>query len=196
MMEPDELHVRLRHFAKHVLGTRPYKYGNDDFNLTPSPWIGSFDVLTADAPAELRNTYRLVVCFDEEQARRIASSGQFLIVYTGKDDDARKCVARLEGISGCHVEGEVGCVRAFTTEMKGLIGLFNNSGVSKRNGKETTDPKAMQRVVVHGVPADTQLVVGSKFISKRDAGSVELALPAGEVVVLLLPDGRCLSQAN
>lgn len=196
LMAPDELHVRLRHFTKQVLGARPYQNGKDDYNLTPSPWIGSFDVLTADAPAELCEAYSLVICFDEEQAKKIASSGQHLVSYTGEDEDAHKCIARLESLSGCRVEGEVGCARAVLADGRGLVGLFNNSGVTKRNSEETADANAMRRVVVHDVPADVQCVVGSKFIAKRDADSVELALPAGEVAVLLIPDARVLRPAR
>lgn len=192
LVPPDEFHVRLRHFARHVLAARPYRGGLDDFNLTPSPWIGSFDVLSAYEPAEMTERYSLLVCFDEEQAKKAASAGQYLVWYTGKDDDARACIAILESLYGCRVEGEVGCVRAFTRGNTGLIGLFNNTGVSKRNGKETTDPKASQKAVVRGLPAEVQCVVGGQFVSKREAGSVEFVIPAGELAVLSVPDAQVL----
>jgi hypothetical protein len=193
MMPPDELHVRLRHFAKQVLRARPYRYGKDDFNLTPSPWIGSFDVLTADAPAKVKSGYRLLVYLDAAHMRKGARAGQQVLPYTGQDEDSRRCIDVLEKLPGCRVEGEVGCARALTKENQGLVGLFNNSGVTKRNGKETTDPAATKQVVVRGLSSLIQYVVGEQFVSRREADRIMLAIPAGEVVVLLLPDGRCLA---
>jgi hypothetical protein len=193
MMPPDELHVRLRHFAKHVLGAQPYRSGDDDFNLTPSPWIGSFDVLTADAPTVVRRNYLLLVYLDAARTRKGAKAGQQVLPYTGQDADSHACIAALKNLPGCHAEGEVGCAQALTEQNQGLVGLFNNSGVTKRNGRETADPAATKQVVVRGISGPVQYVVGEQFVSGREADRVTLAIPAGEVVVLLLPNGRCLS---
>ena len=122
MVKPDEFHVRLRHFARQVLAARPYQNGTDDYNLTPSPWIGSFDVLSSDAPAELKNHYSVAICFDEEQARKLDETALQVVRYTGQDEDASRCVKLLERASGCRVQGEVGCARAVTAEGKGLLG--------------------------------------------------------------------------
>ena len=196
MVEPDTLHVRMRHFASQVLAARPYRNGGDDYNLTPSPWIGSFDVLSADAPLELRNRYRIAVCFDEEQARKAAGTGLQVVRYTGQDEDARQCIKLFENASACRADGEVGCARAVTSDGKGLIGLFNNSGVLKRNGRETMDSKAVKSVIVHGFSGELRDVIGGRFISRRTADSVELSIPAGEIVVLLIPDFRAFQKEH
>jgi hypothetical protein len=196
MMGPDDLHLRLRHFAREVLGTRPYKSGNDDFNLTPSQWIGSFDVLSADASVAVKARYRLLVFLDESVASQPPSVGQQVLRYTGQDEDSRKCIGVLEKLPGCRVEGEVGCARALTQENQGLIGLFNNSGVRKRNGKETTDPEETKKVVVRSIPGPIQYVVGGQFVTRRDGDRIDLAIPAGDVVVLLVPDKRGLAGDN
>jgi hypothetical protein len=196
MMEPDRFHVTLRHFAKHVLATRPYRYGNDDFNLTPSPWIGSFDVLSPEARGGLKARYGMLVYLDEAQPAKAARAGQQVLRYTGQDEDARACVGALESLSGRRVEGEVGCARACTPDHRGLLGLFNNSGVTKRNGKETKDAGATKKVVVRGISGTLQYVVGGQFVSRHDPEGIELTIPAGEVVVLLVPDGRAWSARN
>jgi hypothetical protein len=188
-MPPNELHPRLRHFARHVLATRPYRHGNDDFNLTPSPWIGSFDVLSGDAPVKLKRCYRLLVEFDGAPRGRGVAAGQQVLRYAGQDEDARHCVAALEKLTRCPVEGEVGCAQALTPEGRLLVGLFNNSGITKRNGKESADPAATKNVIVRGIPGAIQSVVGGQFASRREADRLRLTIPAGEVVVLLLPDG-------
>jgi hypothetical protein len=47
--------------------------------------------------------------------------------------------------------------------------------------------------VVHGISGPVQYVVGKQFITGREPDRITLAIPAGEVVVLLLPDGRRLA---
>jgi hypothetical protein len=196
LMAPDELHLQLKHFAAHVLGTRPYHYGQDDFNLTPSPWIGSFDVLSANAPPKVKNLYRVLVYLDEATRSKSAPAEQQVLRYTGREDDSQRCVAALEKLPGCQVEGEVGCAQAITPDDRLLVGLFNNSGVSKRNGKETTDPAATKKVIVRGISGPIQYVIGGQFAGRREADHVTLTMPPGETAVLLLPNRRAVGRGG
>ncbi|HSW46858.1 MAG TPA: hypothetical protein VLM89_14955 [Phycisphaerae bacterium] len=186
MFPADEFHVRMRHFALRVLGARPHRNGFDDFNLTPSPWIGSFDVLSADAPADLLRRYDLLVYFSKGRPAPPARPEQRILTYTGTDDDARTCVEALRQPAG-DVEGEVGCARAHIAGRGIMIGLFNNLGVSKRDGKETTDPEATRTATVRGLPPNVDLPLGEQFATRRDRDSIEIAIPAGEIVLLLIP---------
>ncbi len=186
---PDDLHVRLRHFAEHILGARSSRPGHDDYNLTPSPWIGVFDVLSADAPVEAFKRYELLVCFDQEQATRAAFAGQRLIRYGGTDGDAGECVDALKKLAG-NVEGEVGCVRALVGGGRNMIGLFNNLGVIRRAGKETADPEAMRKTFVRGLPPEVRFPLGEQYVTRRGRDFVEVMIPAGEVVLVFIPDDR------
>jgi hypothetical protein len=189
LMPADRLHVTLRHFATHVLGAQPYRYGKDDFNLTPSRWTGSFDVLTADAPERLKRGYQVLLYLDEVERKSGSVKGRQVLRYSGRDEDASRCVAALASLPGCQVDGEVGCAQARAEKSGLLVGLFNNSGVTKRNGQETTGPEATRTVVLRGVRGGVQDVVGGQFVTVREADRVTLSIPAGEVVVLLLPKG-------
>lgn len=187
---PDALHVRMRHFAAGVLAARPYRYGKDDFNLTPSPWIGSFDVLSADAPAGLLDRYRLLVYFDEKQAKASAASGPRVISYIGSDGDAAQCIEALMATAPVRVEGEVGCcVARLASSATLVIGLFNNQGISKRNGTETADPAAARPVKVRGLTGVVNCPLGRQHVTKQMPGEIELFLPAGEIAILVAPGG-------
>jgi hypothetical protein len=141
----------------------------------------------------VKSGYRLLVYLDAAHVRKGARARQQVLPYTGQAEDSRACIAALKKLPGCRVEGEVGCAQALTPENRGLVGLFNNSGVTKRDGKETGDPAVTRQVVVRGISGEIQYVVGAQFVSGREADRITLAIPAGEVVVLLLPDGRRLA---
>jgi hypothetical protein len=177
----------MRQFAEKILAPRPYKYGNDDYNLTPSPWIGSFDVLSADAPARLLGRYRLLVYMEENPAAEPAAAGQRVLTFTGEDRDAAQCVAALTAVAPVQVDGEVGCCVAHLAGKAALVvGLFNNLGITKRQGKETSDPNAARQVTVRGLAGSVEAVLGRSFVTRHVPDSVELLLPAGEVAILLL----------
>ncbi len=185
---PDELHVRMRHFADKVLAARPRHPGSDDYNLTPSPWIGSFDVLSADAPDGLLDRYGLLVCLDDRQLLRPVRSDQTVLTYHGNDADASSCVETLQRLRPFQIEGQVGSALARLERTGFVLGVFNNTGIARRSGQETADPQAACKALVRGPLAKTTCLTGSRFISRQDAGSVELLIPAGELVILLVPD--------
>ncbi|NLE58237.1 MAG: hypothetical protein GX616_07750 [Planctomycetes bacterium] len=185
----DVFHVRMRHFAERVLAVRPYKYGNDDFNLSPSPWIGSFDVLSADAPASLRKRYHLLVYFDEKQTMTSATSGPRVMTYTGGYEDAGRCIEVLKAVTPIGIEGEVGCCVARVASSATLVvGLFNNLGITKKEGSETADPKAARPATIRGLAGEVDALLGKSFVVRQDADAIELLLPAGEVAILLVTD--------
>ncbi|MDM8005928.1 MAG: hypothetical protein QUV05_07230 [Phycisphaerae bacterium] len=188
-LPPDGFHVRMRHFAEKILAVRPYKYGNDDFNLTPSPWIGSFDVLSADAPPGLLDRYRLLVCMDEKQAAGAAANGRQVVGYRGEDEDADRCTKTLQAVAPVRIEGEVGgAVARVAGSATLVVGLFNNLGITKTEGRETADPKAARVVTVRGLAGKIDALLGKSFVMRQNADTVELLLPAGEVAILLATD--------
>jgi len=185
----DVFHGRMRHFSEKILAVRPYKYGKDDFNLTPSPWIGSFDVLSANAPASLLDRYRLLVCMDEKQAAGAAASGRQVVVYKGEDEDVDRCVEALKAVAPVRIEGEVGCAVARVASSATLVvGLFNNLGITKKEGSETADPKAARPATIRGLAGEVDARLGKSFVVRQDADAIELLLPAGEVAILLVTD--------
>jgi len=190
LFEPDVFHVRMRHFARHILAAQPRRSGADDFNLTPSPWIGSFDVLSADAPDSTLSAYGLLVSFsDGKKTRKPSRADQRILFYTGRDDDARACVEALKQLDG-GVEGEVGCAKALIDGERVMIGLFNNLGISKRYGEEKGDSKATRKATVRGVSPIVEIPLGKPFMVRRDQDSIEFAIPAGEVVLVLFPNNQ------
>jgi hypothetical protein len=68
------------------------------------------------------------------------------------------------------------------------VGLFNNLGITKREGKETGDPKAARSVTVHGFAGDVKALLGKPFVTRQGTKAVQLLLPAGEVAILLASD--------
>lgn len=185
LVPADALHEKLRHFSKEVLAARPRRYGADDFNLTPSPWIGCFDVLSADASADLLSKYGLLVCFDAGQAERARAEGRESLLYAGAEGDGQRCTEALRKLTPVLVDGEVGAAYARETG-RHLVGVFNNLGVMKVNGKETADPAAARTAVLRGDLKGAEPVVGGQFVVRRGEHQMELRLPAGELAVIAL----------
>ncbi|UCD30256.1 MAG: hypothetical protein JSV03_07245 [Planctomycetota bacterium] len=187
LVGPDQFHVRLRQFAKDVFAARSRRYGADDFNLTPSPWIGCFDVLSVEAPEALLSQYGLVIYFDQEQAERSTVERQRVFVYQGNKQDSERCMKLVSKLLPVLVEGEVGCVQA-RGDGKYFVGVFNNLGVIKTEGNETTDSKAVRSVIIHLPEVQVDYLVGAEYVAGQKPGMVEMSVPSGSLAIIAFPD--------
>jgi hypothetical protein len=185
---PDRFHEQLRAFAADVLAAdQPSQDGSDAGNLTPSPWISSFDVLSAGAVPELLQQYQFLVYFDEDQAKKSPLSAERIQVYQGNRRDADYYMEVVDHLIPYHVQGDVGTAHA-RTEGHYLLGVFNNLGIIKTTDGEISDPNAEQIVYIRGSCKDVRLLVGSEYVTKLGPSKMELRLPAGEIAVLSFPD--------
>ena len=175
----DGFHAKLRQFVKTFFATQSGTAGKDAQNLTPSPFIGCFDVLDTDAPAECLANYEAVVYFDEDQAAAGATSLLF--------SDSSPIKDAISKALPWQVDGRVGVAQA-RANGRYLIGVFNNLGVRKTTDGESTDPAAAQTATVTGTTAGFQTVVGESFVSKVGTDQLELTIPSGELIILSFPD--------
>ncbi|MHC4675903.1 MAG: hypothetical protein ACYTBZ_25720, partial [Planctomycetota bacterium] len=187
LIAADEFHVRLRQFAEDVFAARPRRSGADDFNLTPSPWIGCFDVVSADAPANLLAQYGLVIYFDQERAEKSSVPIERVFFYEGNKQDSERCIHAVSKLLPVHVEGEVGCVQA-RADGKYLVGIFNNQGITKTEGCETADKEAIRKAIIHIPASQVEYLVGKEYVTHNNGELIEMRLPAGSLAVMALPD--------
>lgn len=187
VVPPDPFHVRLRAFATDILAARPRRGGADDYNLTPSPWIGCFDVLSAEAPETLLRQYGLLIYFDKQQARQATVPAERIQVYMGESEDAGRCISSLRKLLSFQVQGEVGCAHARTDD-RYLLGIFNNLGVTKTDKGETQDPAATRTALVRGPVTGMIALVGEQYITRSTEDVIEARIPAGDLVLLSFPD--------
>jgi hypothetical protein len=188
MASPDAFHQALRVFAAEMLGVQPARPGGDAHNLTPSPWIGCFDVLSHDAEPELLSEYALLVYFDEAQAVASPVPADRAFVYRGGEVDAARCAEAIANSLPYRVEGRVGVAEARSSGVC-LVGVFNNLGVTKTVADgETYDAEAAQTVTITGDCRDAEFLQGADFVVKADDGRVELNLPSGQLALMSFPD--------
>lgn len=188
MAPPDAFHQALRVFAAEMLGVQPARPGGDAHNLTPSPWIGCFDVLSNDAAPELLNEYALLIYFDEAQADASPVPTGRALVYRGGEADAAQCAEAIAEALPYRVEGRVGVTEARSSGVY-LVGVFNNLGVTKTVAEgETYDAEAVQTVTITGECRNAVFLQGADFVVKADDGRVELNLPSGQLALMSFPD--------
>jgi len=187
LIAPDEFHVRLRQFAEDVFATRPRRSGADDFNLTPSPWIGCFDVLSADAPETLLTQYGLVIYFDQEHAKKSPVPRDRVFLYQGNKQDSERCIQAASKLLPILVEGEVGCAQA-RVDGKYVVGIFNNLGIIKTEGREIADKEAVRTAIIHIPVSQVEYLVGKEYVKRMSKDLIEMRLPAGSLAVIAIPD--------
>jgi hypothetical protein len=185
LVPPDEFHLRLRRFAKDILGARPKRLGADDFNLTPSPQIGCFDVVSPNVSEAELCRYDIVVYFDEAQAHASRAPEDRIYLYPSRQDDEELVVA-LRALLPYSVEGEVGCSLAQTRD-RYLLGVFNNLGVTKTAEAEVADPSATREAVIRGSVSGAELLVGTEYVTRRAHDAMTLQIPAGALAVVSFP---------
>ncbi len=183
---PDRFHELLRAFAADVLAAQPRKDGGDAYNLTPSPWISSFDVLSAEAAPELLKQYRLLVYFDEDQAGKSPLPAGRTLIYKGTKGDAGHYKEMLNRLFPFQVTGHAGTAHAMA-DGRYLLGVFNNLGVTKTAAGERADPGATQTVTIRGRCKDVRVPVGNEFVTGLEPDKIVLNLPAGEITILSFP---------
>ncbi len=189
LVQPDDLHRGLRGFAAELLASRPPRAGADDYNLTPSPWIGCFDVVSAEAPPELLAAYGLLIYFDRKQADASGRPQDKVLVFEDPKRDAPRCIDALRRLLPIHVEGEVGSALA-RTKGRYILGVFNNLGVTKTDAGEHLDPNATRTVTVHGPSEGLDCPLGREYLAETRPDLTTLRLPAGAVAVLSLPNPK------
>ncbi|MCA9427240.1 MAG: hypothetical protein KC994_19325, partial [Candidatus Omnitrophica bacterium] len=109
---PDLFHIRLRSFARSFYAPQPRIPGEDSRNLTPSPWIGCFDVLSADAPDALLKRYPLLIYFDQKQAAESGLTKDRGLVFEDTPAVEAECISRLQTRLPFLVTGRVGCIQS------------------------------------------------------------------------------------
>jgi hypothetical protein len=184
---PDSFHIQLSAFAADILAAnQPKQKGGDAGNLTPSPWISSFDVLSAEASTELLQNYKFLVYFNKEQADKSPLSSECVQVFRGANGDSDNYIQMLDKLLPYRVQGNVGTAHA-RSDGDYLLGIFNNLGITKTAAGEVADPNAGQTATIQGHCENVRFLVGSEFAAQRKADSIELNIPAGEVVLLSFP---------
>ncbi len=178
----DEFHNGLRRFGKAFLATQRAGGGGDSHNLTPSPWIGCFDVFDADVPQALLKEYERVVYFDEEQSKTWPDA----LLFDDSDGVKKSVEDAINNALPFRVTGEVGVAQS-RADGRYLIGVFNNLGVTKSTDGEVADPAMVRTVQISGPIDGFEVLTGSDFIGTQTEGSLELTIPAGELVVLSVP---------
>ncbi|MBN1345089.1 MAG: hypothetical protein JXQ73_20510 [Phycisphaerae bacterium] len=185
---PDAFHTRLRRFAKDVFATQSAKKGGDAHNLTPSPWIGCFDVLSAEATPGLLAKYAVWVYFDAAQAEKAPDGGGSLkVVYTADPKDSDRVIEAVGKHLRYQVQGQVGCAHA-RVDGRYLLGVFNNLGITKTPDGDQANPEATQTVTVIGPVDGVACVVGKDYLENKDKDRLTIRLPAGQVAILSFPD--------
>lgn len=184
--EANTFHEQLRAFAAGVFATQPQRAGGDAHNLTPSPWIGCFDVLSDEAPADLLHKYGLLIYFDPKQAEQSPALTERVQVFQGQKGDVESCLQSLERLLPYRVEGRVGCAHAHASG-RYLLGVFNNLGVTKTATGETTDPNARQTTTIRGRCEGVRFVVGGEYVVHIQRREIELSIPSGKLAVLSFP---------
>jgi hypothetical protein len=179
----DTFHRNLRHFAHRLLAARPHARGLDDSNLTPSPYIGSFDVLGHDAPPSLLDQYQLVVYFDQRQRDESTLPSTKTLNYQATEEQVAFCRDAIHAAWPFQIEGEVGCAVATLGE-RSIIGIFNNLGVVKEETRESYLPEATRPVRLRGRYNDVEVLYGSEFIHSAGRESLHLTIPAGEIFLM------------
>ena len=189
-----EFHSLLRTFATDLFATQPRRKGGDAHNLTPSPWIGCFDVLSAEARHDTLARYKLRIYFDRKQAERASAGAGQVLLYTGKADEIDRCVKVLRGSLPIRVEGQVGCAQA-RANGRHLLGIFNNLGITKTTEGEQADPQAARTATVHGATTRPDVLVGGENVTLPEDAKrpITVHLPAGALTVLSFPEVRSSS---
>ena len=185
---PDVFHDQLRSFAERFYAPQPRIPGEDSRNLTPSPWIGCFDVLSADAPDAVLNGYPLLIYFDQTQATESGLPKERTLVFEDTPEIVGECMSRLRALLPYCVSGRVGCIQA-RSNGRHLVGVFNNLGISKTVEKgEDADPAATQDVAISGQCNGLEPICGNDTIVNSESNEVQLRIPAGRLAVLSFPD--------
>ena len=184
---PNRFHILLRAFAADILGADQSKHGSEAGNLTSSPWISSFDVLSTEATEELLQQYQFLVYFDKAQAEKSPIPAERIQVYQGKKYDANHFIQVVDKLLPYHVKGDVGVAHA-RTDGHYLLGVFNNFGITKTISGEIADPYAIQTVNIQGYCNNVHFLIGKEYVTQLESGSIELLIPAGKVVLISFPD--------
>ncbi len=181
--DPDPCHALLKQWAVEMLSPQPWRQGFDAFNLTPSPWVGGIDVLSAEAPAALLSQYDVVMYVDEKERAR-ADHPKALGVDA---ESARAGQAVIRRRWPIRVDGEVGCAQAHAGDRL-LVGVFNNMGMTKVDGRESGDPQFARTATLTGACDDMRSLCGEQYV-RRQSGRVSIELPPGGLAVLSFARG-------
>jgi hypothetical protein len=183
-LEADTFHHKLRRFAHQFLAAKPPVQGHDDYNLTSSPYISSFDILGHDAPPSLLDKYQCVVYFEQQQMKNCPLPPARKLYFDGSDEQIALCREVVDSAWPLRVEGEVGCAMA-VVDNQYMVGIFNNLGVTKEHVNEVHRPEATRSVTLHGDFREREVVCGSEFICNAQANNITLSLPAGEIFLMI-----------
>ncbi|MCD6596866.1 MAG: chitobiase/beta-hexosaminidase C-terminal domain-containing protein, partial [Bacteroidales bacterium] len=185
---PNLFHNKLRAFAADILAAdQQIGLGKEDGSLTSSPWVSSFDVLSAEAPKEILDKYQFLVYFDEGQAANSSFPPERIQVYNGNKRDADYYLQVVENLLPFHINGVVGAAHA-RADGNYFLGIFNNLGIIKTTEGEIANPNAKQTVTIHGPCKEVQFLVGDEYLEELNNNSIKLNLPAGKIAILSFPE--------
>jgi hypothetical protein len=179
----DQFHDKLRRFGKAFFATQSGGGGRDGQNLTPSPWIGCFDVFDAEVSAAQLSAYACVIYFEDGQN----PGGDRDVLFDNSPEGNGRILNAIHGELPYSVGGRVGAAHA-RANGRYLLGVFNNLGIKKSTKGEVADPRAVEKVSLEGNMEDLEFLVGSEFTGHRENNALSLNIPAGELVVLSFPD--------
>ena len=182
----DGFHQEMRAFAAMFFAPQPGGGGRDAHNLTPSPWIGCFDVYGADAAPPLLAPYECVLYFTEAQVA--ASAHGNAVRFADTPDVKARVLDAIARALPYGVEGRVGAAHA-RSGGRYLLGLFNTLGITKTAAGELADAGAAQNVVVHGPTAGMTALTGGTFITDTAEDTVTATIPPGCLIVVSYPQG-------
>lgn len=177
----DAFHDLLRRFGKAFFAPQAAGGGSDAQNLTPSPWIGCFDVFDAKVAESVLGEYACAVYFDAEQAA--ASGHPNPVVFDAMPESESRIREAIVHALPYRVTGTVGVAQARCSD-RYVLGVFNNLGMTKTAQGEQADPEATQLATVSGVTAGMHVLLGEAFLQDTSPDSVSLRIPAGELVLL------------
>ncbi len=189
--EGDAFHDQLRRFGKTFLATQRAGGGGDVHNLTPSPWIGCFDVFDDRVSDTLLQSYEAVVYFDASRPRG-ADKGIYFDNSAACNEAIFSAMARRLPYT---VDVSVGMAQAVSGD-RVLVGVFNNLGVTKTTEGEQADPKAFRIATVTGNTAGHEILLGKAFVTGTTDSELTINIPAGEVVLLSFPAGPSRLQSE
>ena len=188
LVPADRPHELLARLTADLFGMRRTRYGPDDFNLTPSPWVNCLDVVPAEAPPERLGAYAVLVCLDARQARGLPVGRAPVMIYDGSFAAAlrlRECFGECLPLK---ITGEVAAAQARADDGSLWLGVFNVLGVTKTAEGEQFDLTMARQARITGNLGGLDVFLGAGLIDERGPDSLALHLPPGSSFLARLPN--------
>ncbi len=186
--QADACHRKMQLFSRELLGAchdgKGQDYVYEERNITSTPWIGTLDVFSGSVDEALLAGYGLVVFFDETQRQQTQLPADRTAFYSGQRGEAAAYAERISAALPFDVRGDVGSVQAVCGDAY-LVGLFNNRGASRQDGKVVLDPSCEAVCSLAGEIGDADVMSGKEACRGRTAdGGLGFEIPPGDCVLV------------